>query len=106
MEEVQPGRLTRPGNAVWESGLCGPLPPRQPTAEAGNADSAAGFLCCWPGEAQPLYTALFIRDSAWAPLPASPPPLTKTLSDQSLWSTEWSQETISPPGREPALHGH
>lgn len=98
MDEVQQGGLTRPRNTVRESGLCCPLPPRKPTAEAGNADSAAGFLCCRPGEPQPLYTALFIRDGAWAPLPASPQPPTKTLSDQSLCGTEWRQETVTPPG--------
>lgn len=94
---------------LWSAGLRAPLflPPRQPTAEAGNADTA-GFLCHWPAGPGPRYTALFVRDEAWSPLQILPQPTllppTKALSDQSLCWVEWRQETVIPPRLGPTLH--
>lgn len=89
MEKVPVVRLTGPWNIVWESGLHSLLPPRQPTAEAGNADTA-GFLCCWPGRPG-LFTQLCLsdRNEAWSAPPDFPP--THTLNKdpfrpEPVWS--------------------
>lgn len=56
---------TRPQSIVWEPGLQGPLPPRQPAAEAGDADTASS-LCS-------AHSSVCQAGRRPAPLSASPP---------------------------------